>query len=115
MKDSGLFLDFTKSIKDLINTLSQYKVAIVLDNSIACLLALASNCAVVSPIAFYDEVIKYSDSQSLNEGILLAFQKYENKETIDIGKKIREKYNFETFDKNLYDLIINLTKEPFLL
>jgi hypothetical protein len=114
-KDVGLLVDFNYDIASLTNVFNEYKMAIVLDNSLSCLLAMAANCAVISPIPFYDQIITYNDSETLNQAINLGFKTIENKETVVLGDKIRDSHQYNLFDNNLYDFILNITREPFLL
>jgi hypothetical protein len=115
IKDVGLLVDFNYDIISLMNVFNEYKMAIVLDNSLSCLLAMAANCAVISPIPFYDQVITYNNSETLNQAINAGFEMTENKETISLGDKIRDSHQYDLFDNNLYNFMLNITREPFLL
>jgi hypothetical protein len=115
-KDAGLLVDLSGlSVRNVLNILGQYKIALVLDNSLSALLSLASGCSVISPFPFYDEIITYSNSDELNIALAEALNLFDNGQSKDISSKIIEQHNFENFDKELYRLIIDLTKEPFIL
>jgi len=112
----GLISNFNKiSSEETITILGQYKVAIVLDNSISCFMAMSAGCGVVCPIPFYEEVLTYKNSKELNESISLADQLFDSGKTLLLAKKMKEDNSFKNFDRELYNCIINITKEPFLL
>jgi hypothetical protein len=114
--DVGLILSFSKiSLEEAMTTLSQYKTAIVLDNSISCFMAISAGCGVVCPIPFYEEVLTYKNSKELNEAISLSDQLFDSGKTLSLAKKMKEDNSFKNFDRELYNHIINITKEPFLL
>lgn len=114
--DVGLILSFSKiSLEEAMATLSQYKTAIVLDNSISCFMAMSAGCGVVCPIPFYEEVLTYKNSKELNEAISSSDQLFDSGETLSLAKKMKEDNSFKNFDRELYNHIINITKEPFLL
>jgi hypothetical protein len=116
INDVGLLVSFDNlSLEYIASILNQYKVAIVLDNSISCFLAKSSGCSVVCPIPFYEDVIAYSNSQELNRAIAEADKIFDSKRSIESAKKMKEDNSFENFDNELYNYIINITKEPFLL
>jgi len=115
-QDAGLLVDLASlSIKNIMTMLGQYKVAIILDNSLYSLLAMASGCSVISSIPFYDETVTYNTSDELNKAISETFNGFDIVKNKEIRAKTIEEYNFEIFDKELYKLIIDLTKEPFIL
>ena len=114
--DVGLISSFNKiSLEEAMIVLNQYKVAIVLDNSISCFMAMSAGCGVVCPIPFYEEVLTYKNSKELNESISLADQLFDSGKTLLLAKKMKEDNSFKNFDRELYNCIINITKEPFLL
>jgi len=116
MDDVGLISSFNKiSSEEAMITLSQYRVAIVLDNSMSCFMAMSAGCGVVCPIPFYEEVLTYKNSKELNESISSADQFFDSGETLLLAKKMKEDNGFERFDRELHNRIINITKEPFLL
>jgi len=114
--DAGLISSFNKiSLEEAMITLSQYRIAIVLDNSISCFMAMSAGCGVVCPIPFYDEVLTYKNSKELNESIVSADEFFNSGKTLLLAKKMKEDNSFKKFDSELYNHIINITKEPFLL
>jgi hypothetical protein len=115
-KDTGLLADLASlSIKNIMTMLGQYKIAIILDNSLYALLAMASGCSVISAIPFYDETVTYNNSDELNKAISETFNGFDIIKNKEISAKTIEEHNFEIFDKELNKLIIDLTKEPFIL
>lgn len=115
-KDTGLLVDLASlSIKNIMTMLGQYKIAIILDNSLYALLAMASGCSVISTTPFYDETVTYNNSDELNRAISEAFNGFDIIKNKEISVKTIEEHNFEIFDKQLDKLIIDLTKEPFIL
>lgn len=120
LPDAGILSNITNlSYPEISSILQEYCICLELQDNYNIGVAVANGCRVItnrnSEFNDYVFISEFNDINLLKEDIknqLKNFENYDNKNAI---KDIDIKYNFDTFNKKIYAMILDIMREPVLL